>query len=167
MPVLVQSNGQILAQKREEARLENELAIKIADILIKETAEKEKKSSGKKATPFVKEALPGEDPTSYTSNYVFSRFVMLVAAFLVLEQLFIFSVAYENWGSGNRSMLIVTVMQIAHAAYAFMLAYAPKASDLLNTMYGLRYVYFGLIGAIALPMGLLTFIAFVSLMQSD
>ena len=65
--------------------MENELAIKIADILIKETAEKEKKSNGKKATPFVKEALPGEDTTSYSSNYVFSRFIMLASAFLVLE----------------------------------------------------------------------------------
>ena len=55
-----QTNQQLIAQKQEENRLENELAIKIADILIKETAEKEKKNNGKKATPFLKEALPGE-----------------------------------------------------------------------------------------------------------
>ena len=64
-------------------------------------------------------------------------------------------------------MLIVTFMQIAHASYSYLLAYAPKASSLLNRMYSLRYVYFGVIGAIGLPMGLLTFMAFVSLMQSD
>ena len=97
----------LLAKKKEENRLENELAIKIADILIKEKAKKEKKNNGKKATSFLKEALPVQQ-YNYASNSVFRRFVQVSALFLVLEQLFIFGTAFDMWGNGSKSMLLVT-----------------------------------------------------------
>ena len=89
------------------------------------------------------------------------------ALFLVIEQLFIFGTAFDMWGNGSKSMLMVTLLQITCAAYTFLLASASRDSGSLSLMIRLRYLYFTVLGFLMVPVGLLAFLAFVALMQAD
>ena len=123
-------------------------------MLIKESSDQEKKTKGKKKTPFVKEALPGEDQ-KYTANRLYLGICRFASIFFVLLHLFVMYDTFSLWGNGNAVMISISAVELGCATYTYMMA---KTTDIsfLSTLYNLRNLYKAFVFIVTLPVGLTT-----------
>ena len=94
---------------------DEELAAKIADLLIDESSVPAKTSVfGKKQktkSPFVKKALPGDNQVKdLSSQKAYLKFVQLSSLFYIAFHLYLFGSVYELWGGGKPSLIILSLI---------------------------------------------------------
>ena len=130
----------------------------IADLLIKEGKEQASLSKGKKKTPFVKKALPGEDQT-HKSNELFLGLCQFSAIFFLCLHLFLYGWVYEVWGYGNIPIIIISSVQILVAIYIFLLAFLDDIG-ILAILYAMHIPMLILSGLVLLPVFIVTILAF-------
>lgn len=66
-------------------------------------------SRGKKKTPFVKEALPGEEQT-YNTNRYFLGLCQFSAIFFICLHVFVYSSVYSFWAEGNTYVIVISAV---------------------------------------------------------
>jgi len=133
--------------------------------LIKEGKEQSKATNGKKKSPFVKKALPGEEQT-YDSNPFFLGLCQFSAIFFLNLHIFIYGVVYDTWGQGSIPMIIISSVQILVGIYVFLFAYLSDIG-ILSFLYAIRFIVLILGGVVLVPVFIVTLMAFFAYMQAD
>ena len=137
----------------------------MADLLIEESERQKKVSKGKRKTPFVKEALPGEAQTFRSSTY-FLGFCQFCAIFFICLHTFVYAVTYDLWGHGNYGMIFISSIQLSCAIYTFFLAYVTT-SGWMKTVYSVHIVVYIAMALVILPTYLFSVLAYIAYEQAD
>ena len=117
-------------------------------------------TKGKRKTPFLKAALPGEDQ-KFKANTYFLGLCRFGAIFTACIHVFVYVSVYSLWAKGNRLFMLESITQLSVAAYLFLMSYFTDLGT-IAALWKFRLVIYA-IGALGcLPFLFFSFFAFVA-----